>query len=297
MFEPPTKLNYQFQKWDDRNHVFEAVNEKTYSIVIPKKSEVHFGNIKNPKPHSTFSLSKPNPKPKPSPKPKPNPNPQSTNTPFRITNMPPILDQGNLGDCVANAFSLCISLQTANNLSISRLYHYANCRILDNTSLDHDDGTTIQTACSAFSDYGACQETVWPYNISNALQMPPLSAYQAAKKFKSFTYTYIKQDLNSLKACLLTYKTPIIFGFLVYSSFMTQQVASTGQVPSPNVNTESNLGGHCISIVGFDDTTQKFTCANSWGTKWGANGYCFIPYTYLLNPNLASDFCFTQFQY
>ena len=209
---------------------------------------------------------------------------------YFFSSLPPILNQGDLGGCVANAFSICISIQTSNVVNQSRLFHYANSRILDFTPLNQDDGTTIRTACTALFNHGACQESVWPYNIKNYNMLPPLSAYQAAKRFKTFTYVFIAQTAAAIKACLTTYKTPIIFGFLVYSSFMTNAVTSTGQVPIPNTQNESLEGGHCMIIVGFNDTTQKFICANSWGGKWGDGGLCYIPYAYLLNSKLASDF-------
>jgi len=78
---------------------------------------------------------------------------------------------------------------------------------------------------------------------------------------------------------------------------MSNNVASTGIVPKPNIATEKLQGGHCMNIIGYDDSKQWFICANSWGTSWGNNGLCFIPYVYLLDSNLANDFCFTQFIY
>jgi hypothetical protein len=184
-----------------------------------------------------------------------------------------------------------------NNLNISRLYHYANCRILDSTPLIQDNGTTIQTACAAIKNYGAASEPSYPYNISVFSKFPPLSIYQGAKYFRTFSYTFVAQNLTSIKNCLNTYNVPVIFGFLVYSSFMTNTVSTTGIVTTPNTTKEKLLGGHCMTIVGYNDTTQMFTCANSWGTSWGNKGYCTIPYNYLLNSKLAMDFCFTQFVY
>ena len=81
---------------------------------------------------------------------------------------------------------------------------------------------------------------------------------------------------------------------MVYESFMN---ARNGLIPMPDVTKEKLLGGHCITIVGYNDTTQMFTCSNNWSTTWGINGYCLIPYAFILNPNLASDFCVTTYIY
>jgi C1A family cysteine protease len=53
---------------------------------------------------------------------------------------------------------------------------------------------------------------------------------------------------------------------------------------------ERCLGGHCVLLVGYDDTTQQFTCMNSWGPHWGLDGFFKIPYNYILNPKLADEF-------
>ena len=221
----------------------------------------------------------------------------SSGTSFTISVLPNIIDQGQLGDCVANAFYYCIMSQTNNNVNPSRLYLYANCRSIDFTPLNQDDGTTIRTACKAIYNYGVCKETVYPYIISNYVNLPPLNAYLAAKRFQTFTYLFISQTLTSIKSCLNTNNVPIVFGFMVYSSFMSNTVAKTGIVPVPNTQTETLQGGHCMCIVGYNDSTQTFLCANSWGTSWGNKGYCSIPYAYLTNPKLASDFCYTKFVY
>ena len=43
-------------------------------------------------------------------------------------------------------------------------------------------------------------------------------------------------------------------------------------------------------IVGYDDSHSQFICRNSWGTGWGLAGYFMMPYAYLTNPRLSSDF-------
>jgi C1A family cysteine protease len=213
---------------------------------------------------------------------------------FMVSKLPAVLDQGNLGTCVSNAFSFVVSKQTNNNIPLSRLFLYNICRSIDNTPLNQDDGTTIRTACQAIRKYGVCKETIYPYINSNCFVFPTLTAFQRSRRFMKFTYFFITQTLLSIKNSLVTYNSPIIFGILVYSSFMS---STNGIIPYPNTQKEMLLGGHCITIVGYDDSTQLFTCSNSWGTSWGLKGYFTLPYKYVLDPNLASDFCVTTFVY
>ena len=213
---------------------------------------------------------------------------------FTLANLPPILDQGSLGTCVMNSFSFTVSKQTNKVINLSRLMMYAICRCIEDTPLNQDDGTTIRTACQAILNYGVCKETVYPHIQTNYTNLPPLTIFNNSKKFMKFTYFFVNQDLTSIKNALQTYKSPIIFGIMVYQSFLD---TTNGKIPMPNIKTESLLGGHCITLVGYNDVTQMFTCSNSWSPSWGINGYCLMPYAYILDPTLASDFCVTTFIY
>ena len=42
--------------------------------------------------------------------------------------------------------------------------------------------------------------------------------------------------------------------------------------------------------VGYDEANQRFIVRNSWGKNWGMNGYFTMPYPYLLQRSLSSDF-------
>ena len=91
-----------------------------------------------------------------------------------------------------------------------------------------------------------------------------------------------------MRACLAE-GFPFVFGFTVYESFESQQVARTGIVSMPQRG-ERVVGGHAVVAVGYHDTEKRFIVRNSWGTGWGMKGYFTIPYDYLSNPNLAEDF-------
>jgi C1A family cysteine protease len=81
-----------------------------------------------------------------------------------------------------------------------------------------------------------------------------------------------------------------VFGFTVFSSFESQDVANTGIMPMPNLKTEVVKGGHAIMAAGYDDSKEAVLIRNSWGEDWGENGYFWMPYDYISNQQFASDF-------
>ena len=91
-----------------------------------------------------------------------------------------------------------------------------------------------------------------------------------------------------LKGCLAA-GYPFVFGFTVLSSFETQEVADTGVMPMP-ADGDKQLGGHAVCCVGYDDDKQCFVVRNSWGSSWGDGGYFYMPYKYMTDSGLASDF-------
>ena len=205
-----------------------------------------------------------------------------------------IEDQGQLGSCTANAIAVAIWFdlirQKITAFAPSRLFIYYNERAMEGT-IQSDSGAAIRDGIKSINTLGVCSETLWPYSDANPgpfSRRPPAAAYTAALKNKSLKYQSINQNLPSMKGCLAT-GSPFVFGFTVYESFESDAVASSGVVPMP-AKTESVLGGHAVLCVGYDDTSQRFLCRNSWGQTWGDGGYFTIPYAYLTNPKLASDF-------
>lgn len=204
-------------------------------------------------------------------------------------NCPPVVDQGDLGSCTANALSSAIGFLDIKDLKLfnpfSRLFIYYNERALEGT-VKQDSGAQIRDGIKTLASQGVCFEVLWPYNITRFTQKPSSSCYSLAKPHKAMTYSRLI-TLNDMKSCLAA-GFPFVFGFTVYESFESDAVAKTGIVPIPG-QSESVLGGHAVMACGYDDKTQMVLVKNSWGTGWGQQGYFQLPYAYISNQNLATD--------
>jgi C1A family cysteine protease len=195
-------------------------------------------------------------------------------------------DQGSLGSCTANAL-LYSFIYNDPTFSPSRLFLYYNQRLLDNT-ISIDNGSTLTQGINALIKYGVCSENNTPYNISNFKNKPNNISYIEGLDHQIISASRVLQTLDSLKGCLRS-NQPFVVGILIYSSFESLTVSKTGYVSMPNVKKERLLGGHAVTCVGYDDDRQVWIMKNSWGTKWGDNGNFYLPYSYLLNKNLAGD--------
>ncbi len=169
----------------------------------------------------------------------------------------------------------------------SRLFIYYNERAIEGT-VDSDSGAQIRDGIKTVAAEGACPETMWPYIESSFSVRPGTACYQCAKLHPAVQYERVPQDAGQLKGCLAA-GYPFVFGFSVYESFEGDAVAKSGMVPMPGAF-ETEVGGHAVIAVGYNDSVQRFLVRNSWGSKWGVGGYFTIPYAYLTNSDLASDF-------
>ena len=205
---------------------------------------------------------------------------------------PPVYDQGQLGSCTANAsaaaFEFDMMKQNLPQVFVpSRLFIYYNERVIEG-DVSADNGAQIRDGMKTLATQGVCPEGMWPYDPTQFATQPPATCYQAALQNTATSYQRVVRDLGQMKGCLAS-GYPFVFGFTVYASFESQAVAQSGHAPMPAPN-EQVLGGHAVLAVGYDDANQWFLVRNSWGTNWGMQGYFTLPYTYLLQRNLSSDF-------
>jgi C1A family cysteine protease len=204
---------------------------------------------------------------------------------------PAVYDQGMLGSCTANAIGGAVEFdrlkQKLPDFVPSRLFIYYNERVIEGT-VGSDSGAQLRDGIKTVASQGVCPEPEWPYDVSKFTLKPSRQAYQDATTDRAVSYQALVQEVNQMKGCLAS-GYPFVFGFTVYESFESAAVAKSGHAPMPSPS-ERAIGGHAVMAVGYEDAQQRFLVRNSWGANWGMAGYFTMPYAYLIQTGLASDF-------
>lgn len=206
----------------------------------------------------------------------------------------PVEDQGNLGSCTGNAgdnaFKIRDLLVTGDFFNGSRLALYYWAREIDG-DVSEDNGSELRTMAQVLAKKGVPPETDWPYITSKFAIKPPANVDADAAKSVATKYYRVDgntptETLNNIKAAIST-NYPVMFGFDVYNNFF--DIDSSGNMP---MGAGGLAGGHAVCVVGYDDTHANIDGSkgalfikNSWGSGWGANGYFWMPYNYVIIAN------------
>ncbi len=208
--------------------------------------------------------------------------------------MTPVEDQGETSSCVANAvagaYEYWIKKASKKDQNISRLFVYYNARWRDG-SQDKDGGSVIQLAMEGLQKFGACAETVWPFDTHLVLKKPGAEAYQDGAPYRVHDMAQVPLKLDAWKQALAEGK-PIVFGIELFDSF--DECSKRGGVvpmPAPDDLARKKHSGHSMCAVGYSESEKVFIVRNSWGAGFGDKGYCYMPYDYVLNPKFNDADC------
>lgn len=202
--------------------------------------------------------------------------------------MPPIYNQGTLGSCTAQSVGALCDFEYGKDFHYrpSTLFLYYVTRSLEGT-VDVDAGATIRNTIKAANEFGVATEKFWPYEIGKFAEQPSKTVYEIASNHQALEYRKVRQRLDDLRECI-SQDNLIAFGFCVYEG-LYKITKNKPVIELPDYSQELQ-GGHAVVIVGYDDNEEHFIIRNSWGSSWGLNGYFYMPYNFILNPQLAMDF-------
>lgn len=218
---------------------------------------------------------------------------------------PPILTQGPIASCTANALSAAVQFdRMKNGLSPnfvpSRLFIYYNERVIE-SDVPLDAGAKFRDGMKVLATLGVCDENDWPYvptapitdggpfPIGSAPEtQPPQSCYNEAANYRIVQYQSVDQSLAQLRATLAQ-GYPFVFGLSLYSSLWDANNNPKTVIPLPSGD-DSLVANHGVMVVGYNDSSSLFLIHNSWGTAAGDAGYFSIPYAYVTDSQLSGDF-------
>lgn len=202
----------------------------------------------------------------------------------------PVLDQkGN--SCTGQAVAALINTVLSDELSrkpahgaprkslrtrVSPYMIYALARRYDEYPGESDIGSSLRGAFKAWYKHGVCSETTWPPNHTNQdlyddafveeCQKTPLGAY----------YRVNARRIDDMQSAI-TELNAIAVSAAVHDGWLKPVREGTGKNESWVIRSGTEqIGGHAFAIAGYNDT--GFLVQNSWGVKWGHNGYATLPY-------------------
>ncbi len=195
-------------------------------------------------------------------------------------------NQEGTNSCAANAVAGAYEYLVKRHLGeeaydVSRLFIYYNGRAVDGCE-NEDEGSVIGSLIESLKEHGACSEETWPFDEELVNEQPNDEAYQEASQFLIEDTALVPTQLDAWKSALAE-GYPIIFGISLFRSFDKHRKPGLVPLPSPRESSRESHGGHAMLAVGYSDQDRVFIVRNSWGTDWGDEGYCYIPYDYLLS--------------
>lgn len=206
---------------------------------------------------------------------------------------PPIRSQGGLGACTTWASCYYYNTYTqsmdeginASNGNNSDLCSPAFMYALINGGSDTGGGT--QSVMDYINDVGCCSWSTMPYDGIDYTTWPTETAWVEALKNRTSEGYMIGGYSGCSDSDLTAMKTRLSNGYVgttrtnVYSNWYNNYPSNVTGINNGVLfaNDGSNVGGHALTIVGYDDNKSyydgistrygAFLIANSWGSSWG----------------------------
>lgn len=220
--------------------------------------------------------------------------------PLAVTALPPgfswravmtnVRDQGNLGSCVGFACAALKEFQEYKQRTntpfrnVSEMWIYWNAKKTD--AWPNEEGTSIRDMLKVLFGTGMPIEKVRSYADTKAPrnQAPTQPAFwsKIVARWGKIGGYYRLDNLPTIKEWLFLYG-PVVIGVPVGESIFNPVERAGAEGKSFVLLPSSFIGGHAITLTGYDDRYQLLQFKNSWSEGWGNRGYGYLHYNYLNN--------------
>lgn len=207
-------------------------------------------------------------------------------------------NQRQTSSCVAQ--SVCKALEIKRimekghdaHVDLSRLavyWHARNLMVPNETK--KDGGTYVSHAFDAIRRYGVPPEADWPWDPAKILEAPTWGAMRKAYVSKIQAFYKIKasgKDRIDSVVKALQAGNPVVYGCNVDSTWFNYGPKSD---PLKPVAKSNRSGRHATVLIGWKD--GLFIGENSWGNRWGLDGFYFLDPSVIAHPD-SKDFWVPQ---
>jgi len=198
----------------------------------------------------------------------------------------PARDQGSCGSCWAFAVTAALESQAllANNTADVDL-DLSEQVLVSCSNAGSCGGGRVNTASDYIRELGLPLEACFPYTAGD------YSCGGACPDWEDTSYhvtgwhwvATTSPTVKGLKKALCLYG-PLLTLMKVYTDFYSYQSGVYSRVAGTFV------GWHAVLLVGYDDAGQYFVAKNSWGTRWGEEGFFRIDYSQVKNGVFFGDY-------
>jgi len=209
----------------------------------------------------------------------------------------PVQDQQELGTSSAHA---CVGLfqyferrASGQITTPSRLFLHANALRLSGCD-GARAGVSLRITFKAAVKFGLPPERFWPYDPAALERVPDPYLYSFNAEYRDVRYVRVDAPMQSGAHTLETLRSLLAAGFACALGFgVPSSLTSDPEIPFPS-RFDSIRTGHAVTAVGYDDDLRirssrgALLIRNSWGPKWGEEGYGWLPYRYVTD-ELAAD--------
>jgi hypothetical protein len=208
---------------------------------------------------------------------------------INIHAVPTILNQGTEGACTGFALAAVINFllhQRKLKRRISPRMIYELARRYDEWPGENYSGSSARGAMKGWERHGVCTQELWPDHLHGAHNFDQKRADQATLTPGGAYYRVDFRQVRHVHAAL--HEVGIVYATLMVHAGWGQPGPSTVLLKTEANNKSKKItipvierkgsadGGHAVALVGY--TSQGFIVQNSWGEKWGKDGFALLPY-------------------
>lgn len=218
----------------------------------------------------------------------------------------PVKNQENRDTCayfaVAALVESTIKGFNGQDYDISEEYEIFRHKVLSPWRPEVEFGNTYDLLLNLANGYNFYQEQELPYQKSSPDFTQPLTAAQMdfydlrqkkvprvdyrSLRTKILTQMWVRKPWSEIFMQELDAKRPVVVTLKVSTSHINDQKGTftfNSQIDADCTAGKIACAGHAVLIVGYDDTQKVFMFKNSWGERWGQDGYGYVTFDHVDN--------------